>query len=644
LFVKYQTDHQKKLKSTVMKKFNFTLLLVIATFWGNSQHRVIIPEEFQNRGEPYPVLTNCSGQEAVKAPLKNSFLNFEEAIGMTTYDNQSHGSMAQRIHVFDDGCIGSVFTFCADYPLNSLTRGTGYNFNNGSGWDIFPEQPLEPVRSGWPSYAPFGENGEINTAHISDPDQIYKGLILLTRENKGEGEWTESFFPGPEGFEDIYWPRMATGGTNHSAIHMMYVTKPESNTQDLYQGQNMAILYSRSTDAGTSWYPENFLIPLIDSSHYLGFFPDIYDMRAVGDNVAMIIGNNMVDLILLKSTDGGTSWEKTIIWEHPYPKWQYWNGQPTDTFYCPDGSHSIDIDADGMVHAVFGINKCYGYGGAIFWFPAVDGVAYWNESRPVFSNNINALNPYGHPDSELLEDYSLVGWMQDINNNGQLEILWDEIALYYLGLSSMPQIYCDPDNDVIVLLFSSVTELFDNGVQNYRHLWMRQASADGNYWGPFVDLNNNLITGFNECVFPSLAHHSGLNGNYHILYQSDYEPGMAMRGDEDPPSENLITYLETDFGVGVSDRFDVKTFVDVSQNYPNPFAGRSQILMKSPVPGDLTIEIHDLAGKKLNQISYGHRLAGTHHLVIESGELKPGTYFYTVKIGGNSVTRKMSVN
>jgi len=65
-----------------------------------------------------------------------------------------------------------------------------------------------------------------------------------------------------------------------------------------------------------------------------------------------------------------------------------------------------------MVHVVFGINKSYSDGTGRFWFPEVGGIGYWNEDRSTFSNNINALNPYNHPDSELEENYSLIGWTQ----------------------------------------------------------------------------------------------------------------------------------------------------------------------------------------------------------------------------------------
>ena len=59
---------------------------------------------------------------------------------------------------------------------------------------------------------------------------------------------------------------------------------------------------------------------------------------------------------------------------------------------------------------------------------------------PAFSNNLNALSPYGDDGSELVEDYNLIAWSQDINNNGTLEIM-DEIGTYYVGLSAILNLF-----------------------------------------------------------------------------------------------------------------------------------------------------------------------------------------------------------
>ncbi len=144
---------------------------------------------------------------------------------------------------------------------------------------------------------------------------------------------------------------------------------------------------------------------------------------------------------------------------------------------------------------------------------------------PCFPSGLNALSPYGDPGSELVQDYNFIGWEQDINNNGTWDILGD-VGTYYLGSSSMPQLVIDETNNIF-LVFSSVTETFNNGTQDYRHLWARGSDDNGQTWGDFIDVTDDFA--FSECVFPSCSPSS--NEYLHLIFQEDNEPGMAIRGD-----------------------------------------------------------------------------------------------------------------
>ncbi len=121
-----------------------------------------------------------------------------------------------------------------------------------------------------------------------------------------------------------------------------------------------------------------------------------------------------------------------------------------------------------------------------FWFPFVDGVGYWNETMPAFSNTFEALNPYGDPGSELVEDYNLIGWTQDVDGDGEITFIGTAIAnlgRYYVGLSSMAQLVMGDQNQLYVI-YSSLTETYENGLQNYRHLWSRVSTDGGLSWVP----------------------------------------------------------------------------------------------------------------------------------------------------------------
>lgn len=618
-----------------MKKSVLISACVLICFCGFSQNRVTISKEWQNYGIRVDHSVNQTSDEINSNPPYKATNFLEVDIGTTWYDLQTMFSMQKRLHVFDDGSMASVWMMAFDFSA-FFDRGTGYNYFDGLNWGPLPVERLETYHSGWPEYAPYGENGEIIVSHISGEDTV-EGLTLLKRENKGIGDWEEMNFLGPPQCQGILWPRIATGGVDHSVIHLLAVTTPTANCGPPYQDQDAAILYSRSADGGYNWFPKNVIFPQINSNYYIGFWGDVYDIKAEGENVGILIGEPWIDLLLLKSNDGGDTWTKTIIWDHPYPMYDF--TYPTDTFYCADGSHDFDFDNEGIAHVVFGINRAYSDVSGAYWFPAVDGIGYWNENRPAFSNNLNALSPYGDPGSELEENYSLIGWSQDINNNGQLDIL-DDWGRYYVGFSSMPQITVDDIGNILVV-YSSVTENLDNGTQNYRHLWGR-LSYNGEYWGPFYELTSNAIHLWDECIYPSLASYS--DECYYLTYQRDNEPGLAIRGDQDPYYENFITFMETDLGVGIPEKQVTGEILSVSQNQPNPFSRETKIKVELFDAAKVSLTIKTLTGQKVLHTDKGYLQPGTHLFTINAKGLNPGLYFYTVSTGIHQVTKKMIID
>lgn len=612
-----------------MKKVHFIFLAWIISFGAGAQKRPFVPKNFRDhavRMDRGYLAAEIAGTE--NAPVKLSHALLEDVVvGNTYYDNQTNASMQSRLHVFDDGTMGVVYDFGMDY--NAFPdRGTGYNYFNGMDWDSIPTERIESGRAGRPAYAPYGENGELFVSHTSGA--AVNGLFIEIRQDKGMGDWTEILFEGPTNPPDLYFPRIATGGADHSIIYLIALTNPSV----WYQGQYGALVYSRSTDGGQTWLPENGSFDFLGAQYYSNINADTYDMVAKDNIVAILYGCSMYDLGLLKSTDEGMTFTQTIIWEHPYPF--YPPGFVTDTFYCADGAHHLAIDSEGMVHVVFGINRSYADGAGSYWFPLVDGVVYWNENRPVFSNNLNALCPYADCEySELVEDYSLIGWAQDVNQNGEWDIL-GEPGLYYIGASSQPQITVN-EQDEIIVVYSSITETYNNGTQDYRHLWMR-FSPNGDWWGNFYDLNSGTSQMFDECVFPSIAT-AWNEDEIYVVYQSDNEPGTAMGGDMDPYTLNSICF--PGFTTDLTDHTPNSFWV--SQNFPNPAKNRTAINIEVSTPLEARIELINSLGIEVIEMETGLLMPGSHNISLDLQGCPPGIYMYVVKGGAASVVKKMTI-
>jgi len=571
--------------------------------------------------------------------LANALFSQEEIIGETTYDLQTNGSCQNRVYYYEDGFIGATWTYGMQYTVWP-DRGTGYNYLNGTAWQATPTERIESLRTGWPSYAPLGENGELIVAHLSNAEM--DGLLFNKRTNKGEGVWEESLFLGPVNHEDILWPRMITGGENHNHIYLISLSLPIANGGAIYNGLNGALLYSRSTDKGETWDIQNQILPGMDSSEYFGFAGDCYAFAEPKENIiAFVVGSYWTDMFLMKSTDYGQTFEKTIIWEHPYPFFDPATPSTLDTFYSVDGSLSVALDIAGKAHVVFGTVRNY-YSDEWRFDRTVDGIGYWNEDRESFSSNKFALNPAGGPGSEMIPDYNLIGWSQDMNGNGQLD--FDDFGIHGpFGLSSMVQIIIDEANRIF-LCYTSITEGYFNNGECIRRLWFRSSYDSGNTWGQFYHyIPDNPYQGDFDFMFPSCAANSG--DYIHCIYLTGFEPGLYWFGGSETPENNEVRYdrISKDEIVGIKESEQIVSELEVSQNFPNPFSESTTIMVNLQKPTDIKLEVENMLGERVYEMTVAKGYVGLNTITIQADDLTPGIYFYTVIAGESSLTKKMIV-
>jgi hypothetical protein len=459
---------------------------------------------------------------------KKAWPPWESIIGLTYYDVQSIRAMQNRIFVFDDGTIGAVWNANFEAPPWSA-MGIGYNFFDGTSWGSPPYQTVfggNPIN---PSYTDFNINGEIIAC------QDNNGIVLGTRENHGTGNWQVYPLNNSGGKH----PVIVTTGPNNSILHLLFLNPDPTAPPTEPQPCRGFIQYAHSPDGGISWN----ILPFdgLGPDQYLGFTVGSYVWAEPKDDnvLAFVAGDYLTDLVLMKSNDGGNSWQKTVIWQHPYPFMEIFSFD-SDTFYCNDGGITVALDNEFNAHVAFGISRVYSSTSqdSIWYCPYVGAIAYWNEGMPAFSNNINALNPYGVSGSELIIDYNLIGYFQDINGNGQIDTMGMGGIYHTPGCLTMPQLICTSDN-FLVFIYSGTSETYNNGLLDYKHLWCRIGLNNGTNWGAFVDLDSDLIHIFDECVYPSVAPNNfeGIN----LVYQTDLDPGLCEQ--ETCFNENQIRHM-----------------------------------------------------------------------------------------------------
>jgi len=556
-------------------------------------------------------------------------------IGETFYDLQSNSSMMQRIWAYDDGTMGAVWTRGMT-PTAYADRGTGYAYFDGTSWGALPTERVEQVRTGWPSYAAYGDNGEIICSHTFTD----AGLVFSWRENKGEGDWNYFNLVGPAGHEGIAWPRMITSGEHNEIIHVIANVKSEVNGGSPYLGQDGALSYSRSTDGGQTWDPNNVILEGLSADYYASIDADSYAWAAAqGNTLAFVYFGGITDGVVMKSNDGGDNWERILFYESPMP---FFTGLEGNLPQCGggDGCNAVAIDDEGMVHVAFGRQIHIDDDVAAGWsyYPYSDGLVYWKEGMDVLdTTKITAeILPTDWESHYLYQQGNLAAWTQP---NGDDTIAG--VAYYGASLTSQPAIAIKEGR--VAVFYSGLAVGFDNSEVNYRHIWGRFTEGDGN-WSDFTDFTGDVFHIFSECSYPSIAQNVISDNQYDMVYQTDNMPGTSIQ--PDPPSHdpnlNNIVYINPYLPIGTND-LNQPDF-EITQNFPNPFSGNTYFDITLERNANVSMEVYNITGQKVMTQDFGYQATGKHTLMLNGNSLTTGVYFYTVTAGTSRITRKMMVN
>ena len=400
----------------------------------------------------------------------------------TTYDLQSNGFLSNRMYQLKDGSVAVTATFSSSLnDAGFADRGTGYNFYDGSGWNGMPTERIEAnatgadMRTGWPSIAPYGAEGEILVNHST-------GLNYWIREKAGEGIWDGPYaIPNPENIDEVVggwnnalaWPRIVTTGENNEVLHIFAAAAGEVAT---------AQYYLRTTDL-QNWDVQ--FAPLeMDDLHIDVYAADDYAVSANGENIAVVYcAGFMSHVMLYESNDAGLTWESRMVWESPIHglDWETDENTLFETLYGPAHA-SVAIGVDGVSHVALSVglysHSQLGFSYSLYMGIMTDGVAYWNDTtswngivgpiRPS-QGDIDSLqyalrlwwpNPED-PDNIVLDVTNFCAWMPPHAENGYNE--FDASTQYtgsyagtagdYLssfGLIAYPSIAVDPAGNLAV--------------------------------------------------------------------------------------------------------------------------------------------------------------------------------------------------
>lgn len=579
---------------------------------------------------PYQPLTGQNVGDIDHLQLRDMVIQ-RQIIGLTQYDLQSNYAVDDRVYSSGNGISAGWIQSLETSPFSD--RGTGYNYKAPGpdmDWGEIPYDRIEDVRIGWPSLGHLANGSEFALSHASSG-----GLVFATRDAVGSGAWTTNTLPAlpDESGNDIWhlWPRATVGGADGNTIHAICITAPEGNGGVLYNGQDGALIYMRSTDGGANWDMQTFAE--LDTSAFAGgFVADSYAIHAEGETVAFAVFNGFYDTFAMISEDNGASWSYEAIVDFPVDNYVLDSGALLDTtiadavdgsgnamFFNADRAGDVLVDEAGGVHVFFGA-MFYADSdttdGTSSYYPYTNGLEYWR-------------NDMG-PDTTVT-----IAYAYDVDGSGTLDFE-DDIAGYFVGISSQASAGQVVESNTIVVAYSALMENFSTGVQNYRHCYVVHSTDLGETWNSETacdvtpDLDFDLIEAVYPCIPPRIS-----GGELNLTYQRDFEPGLHVRGDEDPIDINdivglsmMVEDLDDCADVEFEDFVGIGEIAEVGFGlFPNPADAVVEVVLDELLIG-AEIRIRDLGGRLVRFERVQGRIAR-----MDVSNLTPGVY--TVEVSGS---------
>ena len=605
-----------------------------------------------------------------KSVVVNRWENIEEGEALyTTYDLQSNQYVANRMYQLANGSVAVTATMSHEENLVASDRGTGYNFYNGETgeWGEQPDNRVEPFKTGWPSIAQFGENGEILLAHGNGHMQCF------VRETAGEGDWTYvGALPDcPEGYpyagaSDGYptWPRIVTCGDDHNiavavAVIQHSISNDETDIQCvMWRSENPADITSWTISYG----------PLHETGwDHNQFSADDYCMAANGHNVALLYSGCLTNSVwLFKSTDDGATWTSTRVWENPYEGREF-DEEPAwgmeDTLFMPMNG-SIAIDNNNVVHVALNtfemahtLENEPGY--YTYWSGrAIDGILYWNDTQVAPMQSPDG-NP--HHAARLWWPAEEAGYSQMENDSTRwigyipmfADYSWDndnyfmsqtEYTGKFYGASGHPAISCDPLGNLAVAYSSPDIRRIEDENTNmyYRSIFVSYKNVDEDYWHQIEDCltDNGDIHDYDEALFTCAVSNTINPGEFWFSYQADDQLGFAWGSThaQTATSSNSIWAVKVVPEAGLVNVPETEAKDVVYSIYPNPVTDNVMNVM-SASNADATITIVNLVGQTVKQFDKSLN-TGVNTIRVD---LKSGVYFCTISANGFNKTVKFVV-
>jgi beta-lactamase superfamily II metal-dependent hydrolase len=277
-------------------------------------------------------------------------------------------------------------------------------------------------------------------------------------------------------------------------------------------------------------------------------------------------------------------------------------------------------------------------------------------------------NPYGHPDPEALQRLQATSEVYRTDWDGDVVIITDGVGGYtvngdYYEILLPPEslsVVLTPHNPRIQIPSAGGSFLFDASItNNTAHskrvaAWTEAILPNGQPYGPIQLVHLNVGAGQTR-NFANIRQNvpgGAPAGDYLFLGKVGESHQVAADSSSFP-----FTKLSGTLGLSplgewwASEWFGVETGLPTGTDFnvtvsPNPFNDQTSIAYSLIAPGEVKLELYDLAGRRVTTILDSYQSTGTHRLIWKgenaSGDpVSTGVYFLSVKAGELNTVRKV---
>ncbi len=132
-------------------------------------------------------------------------------------------------------------------------------------------------------------------------------------------------------------------------------------------------------------------------------------------------------------------------------------------------------------------------------------------------------------------------------------------------------------------------------------------------------------------------------GDYFDMFSDEYGAHFAWANTLNGEEDVYYGFIESPT-TGIAEQNDLSpNSSGLSYNFPNPFKNLTTINYKVPQLANVSLNVYNASGKQISSLYSGLQSEGNYNLKFDASGLPDGVYYYRLKVGSQSETKRLVV-